>query len=95
VDELGLPRPEINASLILDDEPIEVDALWRTERVAVELDSRQFHDTPFAFERDRRRDRKLSAARWLPVRITWRELTQEADAVARDLTAMLVARAAA
>jgi Transcriptional regulator, AbiEi antitoxin len=89
VDEIGLPRPEINASFELDGEPIEIDALWRAERVAVELDSRQFHDTPLAFERDRRRDRKLMAARWRPIRITWRQLTEEPTAVAADLTAML------
>ena len=94
VDEIGLPRPEINAALHLSGIGIEVDALWRAERVAVELDSRQFHDTPLAFERDRRRDRRLVAAGWRPLRITWRQLEEEPAAVARDLTAMLVARAA-
>jgi Transcriptional regulator, AbiEi antitoxin len=94
VDEIGLPRPEINASFELDGEPIEIDALWRRERVAVELDSRQFHFTPLAFERDRRRDRRLMAARWLPVRITWRQLTEEPATVARDLIKLLAAEAA-
>ena len=94
VDEIGLPRPEINAPLDLGGSSIEVDALWRAERVAVELDSRQFHDTPLAFERDRRRDRRLVATGWRPLRITWRQLDEEPAAVARDLTAMLVARAA-
>jgi hypothetical protein len=95
VDEIGVPRPEINAALALelDGVPIEVDALWRAERLAVELDSRQFHDTPLAFERDRRRDRKLMAARWRPVRITWRQLRDEPAAVARDLRGMLAAAA--
>jgi hypothetical protein len=94
VDEIGLPRPAINAPLDLSGISIEVDALWRAERVAVELDSRQFHDTPLAFERDRRRDRRLVAAGWRPLRITWRQLEEEPAAVARDLAAMLVARAA-
>jgi hypothetical protein len=94
VDELGLPRPESNVLLELHGETLEVDALWRAERVAVELDGRQFHDTPLAFERDRRRDRRLIAARWQPVRITWRQLEEESDAVARDLTMMLAADAA-
>ena len=91
VDELGLPRPETNVFLEIDGEPFEIDALWRAERLAVELDSRQFHGTPFAFERDRRRDRKLSAAGWRTVRITWRQITGERGAVGRDLTAMLQA----
>jgi very-short-patch-repair endonuclease len=56
--------------------------------IAVELDGREFHDTPLAFERDRRRDRKLSAAGWRPLRITWRQLTEERGAVGRDLTSM-------
>jgi hypothetical protein len=93
VDGLGLRRPEINATLVLDGRQIEVDALWRAERVAVELDSGQFHDTPAAFESDRRRHRRLMAAGWRPVRITWRQLTDEPDAVARDLRRMLAAAA--
>jgi hypothetical protein len=95
VDELGMWRPETNVFLEVDGETFEIDALWRAERVAVELDSRQFHDTPLAFERDRRRDRKLSAAGWRPVRITWRQITDERVAVGRDLTAMLATAKAA
>jgi hypothetical protein len=94
VDELGLLRPETTVVLVIDGEPIEVDALWRAERIAVELDGRQFHATPLAFERDRRKDRKLVAAGWRPVRITWRQLTEERAAVGRDLTTMLAAAAA-
>jgi hypothetical protein len=92
VDELGLRRPETNVILAIDGETFEIDALWRAERVVVELDSRQFHDTPLAFERDRRRDRKLIAAGWRPVRITWRQITEERAAVGSDLTAMLARR---
>jgi very-short-patch-repair endonuclease len=95
VDELGLRRPELNVSIELDGEWIEVDALWPAERVVVELDGRQFHDTPLAFERDRRRDRKLIAGGWRPVRITWRQITAERAAVGRDLTTMLASAAAA
>ena len=93
VEEIGLPRPEVNAAFELDGQPIEIDALWHAERVAVELDSRQFHDTPLAFERDRRRDRKLMAVGWRPVRITWRQLHEEPSAVARDLKRLLAAAA--
>jgi very-short-patch-repair endonuclease len=88
VDELGLRRPETNVVLAIDGETFEIDALWRPERIAVELDSRQFHLTPLAFERDRRRDRKLSAAGWRPVRITWRQLTEDRAGVGHDLTVM-------
>jgi very-short-patch-repair endonuclease len=88
VDDLGLRRPEFNAEIEIDGETFEIDALWRAERIAVELDSRQFHHTPLAFERDRRRDRKLSAANWRPVRLTWRQLTEERASVGRDLIRM-------
>jgi hypothetical protein len=93
VEEIGLPRPEVNAAFDLDGQPIEIDALWHAERVAVELDSRQFHETPLAFERDRRRDRKLMAVGWRPVRITWRQLHEEPSAVARDLKRLLAVAA--
>jgi Transcriptional regulator, AbiEi antitoxin len=44
--------------------------------------------------RDRRRDRRLIAARWRPVRITWRQLEEEPAPVGRDLTVMLALAAA-
>jgi Transcriptional regulator, AbiEi antitoxin len=87
-DEIGLRRPETNVVLEIDGETFEIDALWRAERVAVELDSREFHLTPLAFERDRQRDRKLSVAGWRPVRITWWQITRERAAVGRDLITM-------
>jgi very-short-patch-repair endonuclease len=73
---------------VIDGETFEIDAPWRPERLAVELDIRQFHLTPLAFERDRRRDRKLSAAGWRPVRITWRQMTEDRAGVGLDLTRM-------
>jgi very-short-patch-repair endonuclease len=89
VEERGFTRPELNALLELGGEIIEVDALWRAERVAVELDGRAFHDVPAAFERDRRRDRKLAARGWRPVRVTWRQLTRERDELEADLRRLL------
>jgi Transcriptional regulator, AbiEi antitoxin len=92
-DEVGLRRPETNVVLEIDGETFEIDALWRAERVAVELDSREFHLTPLAFEADRRRDRKLSVAGWRPIRITWWQITRERAAVGRDLMTMCEAAA--
>jgi len=89
VDDVGLPRPMTNVII----EGLEVDCLWRRERVAVELDSRTFHDTAIAYERDRERDRILNAADWRPVRITWRQLTRTPAAVDRDLRRMLTGTA--
>ena len=45
-DGAALPRAELNAPFTLPDgTEIEIDALWRSVGVAVELDSRKFHST--------------------------------------------------
>ena len=63
-------------------EEINVDCLWRAERLVVELDSRRYHrDNPAAFTRDRRRDRLLRLASYDPVRFTDEELEHEPDEV--------------
>jgi very-short-patch-repair endonuclease len=59
--------------------------VWRSHRLIVELDSRGFHGTTAAFERDRARDRVLQAGGWRVVRITWRQLHDDEDRVAADL----------
>jgi predicted transcriptional regulator of viral defense system len=74
VDAAGLPEPKLND----DAEGLEVDAVWRDQRVAVELDSRTFHLTAAAFETDRERDRKLQTAGWRSFRITSRQLERDA-----------------
>ena len=51
----------------------------------VELDGRAFHATAAAFERDRARDRRLQAADWTVVRVTWRQLRDEPEIVVADL----------
>jgi predicted transcriptional regulator of viral defense system len=56
----GVPRPEVNAELIVDDGPaIEVDFLWRGRRLAIETDAFGTHGTRQSFERDRLRDQRL------------------------------------
>ena len=91
VDKAGLPRPETNVWLNIAGEWIEVDCLWRAQRVIVELDSRAYHQTTAAFERDRRRDRRLHAAGWWPIRITDRALREEPESVDADFRALLSA----
>ena len=59
-----LPRPEVNAPLLLSDGPVEADFLWRDARLIVEADGRQTHGTVTAFENDRRRDQRLKFAGW-------------------------------
>jgi very-short-patch-repair endonuclease len=92
LDEAGLPRPEVNASLqIATDRWIEADFLWRPQHLIAELDGHASHATTAGFERDRARDRALQAAGWRVIRITWRQLHEEPAAVARDLERLLKA----
>jgi very-short-patch-repair endonuclease len=93
VDATGLPRPRLNADVALRGRFIELDCLWSAQRLFVELDGRAVHGTQRAFEADRERDRILLAEGWRGIRVTWRQLRHEPDAVASDLRRMLVARA--
>ena len=85
VDAHGLPRPRVNR---LSDRG-ELDATWPDERLIVECDGFAAHGTREAFERDRERDRALQVAGWRVVRITWRQLTTDADTIARQLRTLL------
>jgi very-short-patch-repair endonuclease/predicted transcriptional regulator of viral defense system len=89
LEEAVLPRPELNARMELGGAWVEVDCLWRPEKLIVELDGYGSHGTRAAFERDRARDRLLQAAGWRVVRITWRQLHDEPATVAADLRALM------
>jgi hypothetical protein len=93
-ERAGLPRPRTNVWLEIGGEWIEVDCVWPDQRVIIELDSRAYHQTGAAFERDRQRDRRLHAAGWRPIRITDQALRKEPDALVADVRAVLSARAA-
>jgi Protein of unknown function (DUF559) len=89
LDRFRLPRPHLNARLELRGQWIEVDCLWRNERLIAELDGRVAHETRSAFEVDRDRDRSLQAKGWRVVRITWRQLHDEPERIAADLRNLL------
>ena len=80
-----LLTPESNVRI----EGHEVDLVWRQERLVVEIDGYAFHSTRSAFERDRRRDRELQAAGYRVLRLTWRELDDQREAVVAELSAAL------
>jgi very-short-patch-repair endonuclease len=83
--QADLPPPEFNRIV----EGLEVDAVWRQPRLIVEFDSWEFHRERSAFETDRARDRKLVAAGWRVIRITWRQLCDESVAVATAIALAL------
>ncbi len=47
------------------------DMLFKSERLIVEIDGRQFHSDRAAFEADRRREDELVKAGWTVLRFTW------------------------
>jgi hypothetical protein len=75
---LNLPDPI--AQYYIDpgdgDPPIKADFAWPDQRIVVETDGRKTHGTRQAFESDRRRDQRLTAAGWRVIRTTWRQLTE-------------------
>jgi very-short-patch-repair endonuclease len=84
-DSAGLPRPETNVHV----EGIEVDCVWRAQRVIVEVDSWEIHRTRAAFERDREKSRILQTAGWRCVPITYLQLTHASSEVTRDVRRLL------
>lgn len=90
VRRADLPKPETNARL----HGFEVDFLWREANVVVEIDGYQSHGTRRAFESDRQKDAKLSAAGVTVIRLTWNELVKHAYVVIARV-AQTLARAGA
>jgi hypothetical protein len=81
----GLPLPEPNVWL----EGHLVDALWRNERVVIEVDGRANHSSPSQRRRDSERDDELRGAGYVVLRYTWHEVAHEAGRVAREIRAAL------
>lgn len=80
-----VPRPEVNVRI--DD--LEADCVWHDARLVAELDGYASHGTRSAFERDRARDRRLQAAGWRVIRVTWWHLLEEPATLVRELRALL------
>lgn len=73
-----IPAPEVNVRL----GQLEVDFLWRAERLIVETDGYRYHRGSQAFEDDHERDLALRAAKLDPLRFTFRQVAEEPDRVA-------------
>jgi len=84
-----LPRPDVNAWIALPPTGAEADFMWRAQRLDVELDGRDVHMTPQAFESDRLRDQRLQVAGWRVVRFTGRQLKDDPRRVAATVRALL------
>ena len=84
-DAHGIERPEVNVLV----DGLEVDFLWRAQRVIVETDGREDHGTPTAFERDRERDERLTVLGYRVVRFSYRRVVRHPAHVAATLRALL------
>jgi hypothetical protein len=89
--DMGLPRPECNAWLHVDGESFLVDFLWKKSKVVVETDGRETHETPTAFQSDRRRDQFLASTGYRVLRITWHQIHHEREAVLGRVSRALAA----
>jgi hypothetical protein len=77
----GLPLPLVNVVV----NRYEVDFLWRSARIAVEVDGFAFHSLRRRFESDHRRDTRLAAAGIQVIRITWRQIVDAPTRTMLDL----------
>ncbi|HET8976678.1 MAG TPA: type IV toxin-antitoxin system AbiEi family antitoxin domain-containing protein [Solirubrobacteraceae bacterium] len=83
----GLPRPETNVKIAGHT----VDALFRAQRLIVEIDSWEFHKDREAFETDRTRDADTLQAGFRTIRLTDERMRTRADAEAARLHRILSA----
>ncbi len=84
-ESAGIPLPEVNVRMA----GWKVDALWRRERLAVELDAYGNHHTRAQIDRDRRKELRLRALGFTVVRYSEQQLDDEPEAVIADVLAHL------
>ncbi len=71
-----------------------LDFAFPVQKIAVEVDGITYHNTPEAFEADRRRDRELSAIGWTTVRFSASEVFKRSLHCARQVADLVKQRAA-
>jgi hypothetical protein len=81
----GLPAPEINAKL----GRWEVDFLWRSARLVVEVDSWIYHRGSVAFQDDHARDLDLRQQGYRVLRFSEQQLEEEPERVTADVARAL------
>ena len=73
-----------------------LDIAFERQRLACEVDGREFHDTDDAFETDRERQNVIVLTGWTVLRFTWKMLTEQPDHVVwvtREALAILEGKA--
>jgi very-short-patch-repair endonuclease len=77
IRQAGLPEPETNVRI----HGWEVDFLWRAAALVVEVDGYSAHSSPWAFERDRRKDAELATHGLTVQRFTAARVRSDLDSV--------------
>jgi len=86
IKRFGLPDPMYNPQLFVGEAFLaEPDAWWPDAGVAAEMDSRTYHLSPGAWEKDLARDAAMTAQGILVVHVTPARIRSEPAAVARQL----------
>jgi hypothetical protein len=70
IADASLPAPVQQHPVVVDGDRFRLDFAYPDEMVAIEYDGWDAHRARTAFDRDRRRDRKLQVAGWTVLRIT-------------------------
>lgn len=83
-----LPQPLVNSRVA----GLEVDFLWRAERLVVETDGHAAHSRPTASERDHERDAILRDADYEVLRFSYRQVTERGEWVMASVSSALAAR---
>jgi very-short-patch-repair endonuclease len=74
----GVTEPEVNVRI----GALTVDFLWRGQRLVVETDGYRYHRGESAFEHDHDRDLRLRQLGYDVLRLSYRQVTREAQTVA-------------
>ena len=90
---LGLPQPLVNHAIQADGQRLVPDFLWPDQKLIVETDGRETHETGGAFQRDRWRDQHFLAAGYRVSRVTWIQLRDDLDGVVARIARALDRRA--
>ncbi|MEN8113974.1 MAG: type IV toxin-antitoxin system AbiEi family antitoxin domain-containing protein [Actinomycetota bacterium] len=82
--EGGLPAPLLELAIPWNPTR-RFDACYPEWRIAIEWDSRRWHQSDEAFEQDRERDRSALLHGWCVYRFTWRDVTQRPEHVVETI----------
>ena len=86
-ESAGIPLPDVNERLAGWD----IDAMFRAQRIAVELDGYDNHHTPAQLRRDRRKEMAIRKAGFVPVRYSPEQVFEQPQEVAADVLRLLAA----